>query len=474
MAQDKIRRHLLASRSPRNPTEETNTNISSGNESNDNDNESNESDESDESASVSGDGVMDKVKNVPIEKLREIVTNQIDLEIRLKHKELQLTEEEMGKCESQMITLRNYFKVPGQKSFDSEPNDFTLKYYDLLNRSLSVNDGKGIEGNSLSSNNLSYGGEFGRPSDSDLNPSRDPLITHTYRTRSTTSSLRPSQNALQSRPGTVGCLYRRTDGVVVKLTCPDCKRTNFSSAQGFLNHSRIAHTQEYTSQDAAALICGEVLPDYEQDEEGTGSIKNLRDRNLDPSKNLNVSEIYFNGLSSSLNTVHRSSMDKSLSPFEKDENVKPSQPLPEPDSELMKKLIKNGMANDKASYQVLLDKYKPNQEESNLFSDSSEDGKDKEKEKDNSTLSTKTEDKKLKRRRSRANVGSSKPSAEQSTEDVSTSEIKPTPEIHKPQTRNSGKKDEVTEIESTSSGLPRIRIKLKPEKPDRQKKRKKT
>lgn len=88
---------------------------------------------------VNEEQIMNKIKNVPISKLKEILTDQIDLEIRLKHKELTLTEEEIGKCESQMITLRNYYQVPRETLFESEPNDFTLKYYDLLNRSLSVN-----------------------------------------------------------------------------------------------------------------------------------------------------------------------------------------------------------------------------------------------------------------------------------------------------------------------------------------------
>lgn len=291
--------------------------------------------------------MINKIKNIPVEKLKQIITDQIDLEIRLKHKELTLTEEEIGKCESQMITLRNYFQIPREKSISSEPNDFTIKYYDLLNRSLSVNydNNEFKEMMNGSRDSFSSNGSSRHPSFSVNNSFSSVNSGHSYRTRSTTSSLRPPTTT-SGKNSTIGCLYRRTDGIIVKLTCPDCKRSNFSSAQGFLNHSRIAHTQEYTSQDAAALICGELLPDNEQDEEGLSSIKNLKSKNLDPSKNLNINEIYFNGLSNSLNTVHKP-IEKSLSPLEKEKG----------ESELMKKFIKSGLGG-KQDYEKYVEDFK--------------------------------------------------------------------------------------------------------------------
>ena len=46
---------------------------------------------------------------------------------------------------------------------------------------------------------------------------------------------------------------RSTDGKMVKLVCLDCRRENFNSAQGFINHCRIAHGRGFASHDAAAL-----------------------------------------------------------------------------------------------------------------------------------------------------------------------------------------------------------------------------
>lgn len=384
---------------------------------------------------VNEEQIMNKIKNVPISKLKEILTDQIDLEIRLKHKELTLTEEEIGKCESQMITLRNYYQVPRETLFESEPNDFTLKYYDLLNRSLSVNYS---QPDPIDNSALVSGVE---------NPILDTSVNgqgHVYRTRSTTSSLRPTSGSFPSRTGTIGCLYRRTDGIIVKLTCPDCKRTNFSSAQGFLNHSRIAHTQEYTSQDAAALICGELLPDNEQDEEGLASVKSLKEKGLDPNKNLNVNEIYFNGLSNTLNTVHRGSTEKAVSPLDKESLKSKSDPRKPEESELMKKLIKNGITKDKKCYEQLIESYKND----NVAEESSE-----EEEEDTiepvSDDKTTDEDRKLKRRRSRAFVGIVKGNSQslqlQEEKEDETSDAK--------------------EVSGTSQPpLPKMKLKLKPDK----------
>jgi ADA HAT complex component 1 len=56
-------------------------------------------------------------------------------------------------------------------------------------------------------------------------------------------------------------LKRSIDGRMVKLVCTDCRRDNFNSAQGFINHCRIAHNRGYASHEAAALACGVEVED---------------------------------------------------------------------------------------------------------------------------------------------------------------------------------------------------------------------
>lgn len=303
--------------------------------------------------SIDKDVLLQKLQDIPTEVLREILTNQVDLEIRLKHKELRLTEEELGKCEAQMLALRKFFEVPNEVSFESEPSNFTLKYFDVLNKSLSVNYTKLQQQQYVQAQPVLKENIF----------VEEPTAAPTYRTRSTTSSLRPCVGGLTVK--IAGCLYRRTDGIIVKLTCPDCGRSNFSSAQGFLNHSRIAHSKEYTLQDAAALHCGEVLPAEFQDEEGAASLASLLERNLDPSKNLNVSEMYFSGLNRTMNMPHRHSP----------EDVKPKEvhaEHKEESHELMKKLIKSGYSLNEASYEEMISDMRHNVTNAHLFDDEEE------------------------------------------------------------------------------------------------------
>lgn len=328
---------------------------------------------------VEKDDLIQKLQSVPEEVLRSILTNQVDLEIRLKHKELKLTEEEIGKCEAQMLALRKFLEVPNELSFRNEPNDFTLKYYDILNKSLSVNYTKLQQ--------LQYAQEH--PVFKENMFTENTPATHSYRTRSTTSSLRPSVGGLAVRVS--GCLYRRTDGVIVKLTCPDCHRSNFSSAQGFLNHSRIAHSKEYASQDAAALRCGEVLPDEFQDEEGLASLTSMRQRGADPSKTLNTSEGYFDlsGTKSDVlsnfnsHTEHRSKpvarrstpdlgRESRAHSEEAKAIVRDSIGDGIGTDELMKKLISSGVARDASEFKSMLGEIQKEVPNSHLFADEEE------------------------------------------------------------------------------------------------------
>ena len=52
---------------------------------------------------------------------------------------------------------------------------------------------------------------------------------------------------------------RSSDGKMVKLVCLDCRRSNFNSAQGFINHCRIAHSRQFLSHDAAIEASGEEI-----------------------------------------------------------------------------------------------------------------------------------------------------------------------------------------------------------------------
>ncbi|PHH89860.1 hypothetical protein CDD83_5094 [Cordyceps sp. RAO-2017] len=55
------------------------------------------------------------------------------------------------------------------------------------------------------------------------------------------------------------CILKRADGQTVKLVCLDCKRANFSSTQGFINHCRIAHKRDFKSHEEAAVQSGQPV-----------------------------------------------------------------------------------------------------------------------------------------------------------------------------------------------------------------------
>jgi ADA HAT complex component 1 len=62
---------------------------------------------------------------------------------------------------------------------------------------------------------------------------------------------------------------RSTDGQWVKLYCAECKSDKFSNTQGFLNHCRIKHNLVFKSHDAAAIACGIPIDIEEVTQRGT-------------------------------------------------------------------------------------------------------------------------------------------------------------------------------------------------------------
>jgi len=54
-------------------------------------------------------------------------------------------------------------------------------------------------------------------------------------------------------------VVKRADGQYVKLVCLDCRRENFGSTQGFINHCRIAHRREFKSHEEAAVQSGHPI-----------------------------------------------------------------------------------------------------------------------------------------------------------------------------------------------------------------------
>jgi ADA HAT complex component 1 len=225
-----------------------------------------------------------------LESLRRTIQSQIGLEILLKHKELQLIDQELAKCQVALEQLRRCSEIPFPASRLSE----------------AVSNGTGpalrtpISG-PLPQSPAPWGvtdGPYSRHYAKWLLP--DSRFDGGFDLEHVSSSLLAGKNPAKGRtrgsvPETVGIATksrsrgggqlkalssgypqpkdkaglviqkRKSDGLVIKLVCLDCRRENFSSAQGFINHCRIAHNRSFASHDAAADACGEPV---EVDEAG--------------------------------------------------------------------------------------------------------------------------------------------------------------------------------------------------------------
>ncbi|KAI8611681.1 yeats family-domain-containing protein [Chytriomyces sp. MP71] len=66
---------------------------------------------------------------------------------------------------------------------------------------------------------------------------------------------------LENDPGDVegALIVERDDGVMVRVACPNCRRSNFVSVHGFISHCRNMHKVRFPSYLLAVRVCGIVL-----------------------------------------------------------------------------------------------------------------------------------------------------------------------------------------------------------------------
>ena len=200
---------------------------------------------------------------------QQVISQQINLEILLKHDELRLIDQELAKCQTALEQLRRCTEVP----------------YPSTNLFEGVSSGRGPANRNSFSGRLPSspapwgvadgpysrhysqwllpdsrfdGGEPEAPTAaSGKRPAKGRIrgsFAEDHSLGVQSRSQRGSQ--LKSLPAGYGqpkekvsgplLLKRKSDGVMVRLVCQDCGRHDFGSAQGFINHCRIGHTR--TSQ----------------------------------------------------------------------------------------------------------------------------------------------------------------------------------------------------------------------------------
>lgn len=233
-----------------------------------------------------------------LDRVRDTITAQLSLEVLLKHNELRLIDQEIAKCQVALEQLRRCAEIPypgssvagmssevsagtgasvwapgnGPPPLSPAPWGVTEGPYSRhyarwllpdprfdggeVESGASATAGAGfyplVEGRSTRGNPVDFSSLAGK-----TRPSRN----------STSAKLQalPSGYPVVKEKAGPMLIRRKSDGVLVKLVCLDCRRDNFSSTQGFINHCRIAHNRNFASHDAAAMASGEPV---EVDEAG--------------------------------------------------------------------------------------------------------------------------------------------------------------------------------------------------------------
>jgi ADA HAT complex component 1 len=220
-----------------------------------------------------------------IDRLRETITAQLSLEVLLKHNELRLIEQELAKCQVALEQLRRCAEIPypgscvtgispevssgtgasllppgnGPAPVSPAPwgvtdGPYTRHYAQWLLPDPRFDGGEPER--RVSTNAPEGRSTRGNPSDAGMvgGKSRPQRGSTAAKHMSLSSGHPPAKE----KPGPM-VMRRKSDNVLVKLVCLDCRRDNFSSTQGFINHCRIAHNRNFPSHDEAAIACGQAI-----------------------------------------------------------------------------------------------------------------------------------------------------------------------------------------------------------------------
>lgn len=223
---------------------------------------------------------------------RDVIRHQFGLEVLLKHNELRLINQELSKCQVALEQLRRCHLI------------LYPQYCPTPDQMLDISSGKGpalaaVPGEPVPRWAPPFGvvdGPYARhyakwlipdPSFDGVQPEWQ-FAAGSARARPSVNEGRATRNSFATDPGTTGrgrpvrgaggqklqalssgypqakdkagpCILKRADGKTVKLVCLDCKRENFSSTQGFINHCRIAHKRDFKSHEEAAVQSGQPV-----------------------------------------------------------------------------------------------------------------------------------------------------------------------------------------------------------------------
>uniref|UniRef100_A0A093VFH3 Protein AHC1 n=1 Tax=Talaromyces marneffei PM1 TaxID=1077442 RepID=A0A093VFH3_TALMA len=228
-----------------------------------------------------------KPANIDINVLRQSLDAQLSLEVLLKHNELRLIDQEIAKCQVALEQLRRCAEMPypgssvdGISQSVSDGSGFAVPYSGTGPPPASPAPW-GVADGPYSRHYAKWllpdprfdGGESPdlpppNAASSESRYTRGTFTENGYVAGKSRAQRGSISTRLQSLPNGYPVvkekagpmvIKRKSDNKQVKLVCLDCRRFDFSSTQGFINHCRIAHSRTFASHDAAAEACGEPV-----------------------------------------------------------------------------------------------------------------------------------------------------------------------------------------------------------------------
>ncbi|KAJ2495868.1 hypothetical protein IWW47_003923, partial [Coemansia sp. RSA 2052] len=122
---------------------------------------------------------------------------------------------------------------------------------------------------------------------------------------------------------------QRPDGTTVRIVCPYCRRDDFISLQGFINHTRLEHDAHFASHEEAISICG-VDADIDGDREDE---KAHSDQSTGISRTATPRAPRYGSLMNRLDVSQRQSVTAALDYINKPSNAEQGSSDAESDSE---------------------------------------------------------------------------------------------------------------------------------------------
>ncbi|OKL58968.1 hypothetical protein UA08_05506 [Talaromyces atroroseus] len=228
-----------------------------------------------------------KQTNRDVNILRQTLDAQLSLEVLLKHNELRLIDQEIAKCQIALEQLRRCTEIPypassahGFSHSVSDGSGYAIPYsgtgppptspapWGVVDGPYSRHYAKWLLPDPRFDGGESPDLPLPNSAAWDGRSTRGSFTENGYVAGKSRAQRGSVSTRLQSLPNGYPVpkekagpmvIKRKSDNKLVKLVCLDCRRFDFSSTQGFINHCRIAHSRTFASHDAAAEACGEPV-----------------------------------------------------------------------------------------------------------------------------------------------------------------------------------------------------------------------